>query len=96
MLLCVENLCTPGANEPGGLGSDCATNGDCATDKCANDGNDSLCTASCDAILAQIRSFADQGQASQADALGMKAAVSGCDPKAISEAARVKKPAPKH
>ncbi|HXC52856.1 MAG TPA: hypothetical protein VN634_18365 [Candidatus Limnocylindrales bacterium] len=47
-------------------------------------------SATCDALLAEIRARAAAGQASQADSLGMKAAVSGCDPKAIADAAHVK------
>ncbi len=43
----------------------------------------------CDALLAEIRMRAAAGQRDQADALGMKAAIAGCDPKAISDAARV-------
>ena len=43
----------------------------------------------CESLLAAIRARAQAGQSDQADALGMKAAISGCDPRAISEAARV-------
>jgi hypothetical protein len=46
--------------------------------------------SNCDALLAEIRSRAAAGDSASADALGMKAAVSGCDPNAISEAARTK------
>jgi len=45
---CFAGLCTPGANEIGGLGSDCSDNGECATGKCASDGTDSLCTGNCE------------------------------------------------
>ena len=48
----------------------------------------------CDALLAEIRARAQAGQSAESDALGMKAAVAGCDPAAISEAARVKPAAP--
>lgn len=46
----------------------------------------------CEALLAEIRARAGAGQAAQADSLGMKAAIAGCDPKAIADAARVRKP----
>jgi hypothetical protein len=46
----------------------------------------------CDSLLAEIRARAQAGQASQADALGMKAAIAGCDPKAISDASRSTRP----
>lgn len=42
----------------------------------------------CEALLSEIRGRAQAGQTAEADALGMKAAVAGCDPAAISEAAR--------
>ncbi len=45
---CFQGLCTPGANEIGGLGATCSDNGECATNKCASDGADSLCTGSCE------------------------------------------------
>lgn len=48
----------------------------------------------CEGMLAEIRGLAAAGRAAQADSLGMKAAVAGCDPAAISEAARVKKTPP--
>lgn len=44
----------------------------------------------CEALLSEIRGRAAAGQNDQADALGMRAAVAGCDPAAISEAARAK------
>lgn len=44
----------------------------------------------CDALLAEIRTRAAAGQADMADSLGMKAAIAGCSPAAIAEAARVK------
>jgi hypothetical protein len=44
----------------------------------------------CEALLSEIRGRAAAGQSDQADALGMRAAVAGCDPAAISEASRVK------
>jgi hypothetical protein len=44
----------------------------------------------CDALLAEIRGRAQAGQSAESDALGMKAAVAGCDPAAISDAARAK------
>jgi uncharacterized protein (TIGR03382 family) len=46
---CLEGLCVPGADETGGLGATCATNDECATNKCASDGTQSLCTGACDA-----------------------------------------------
>lgn len=49
--------------------------------------------ATCDALLAEIRARAAAGQPDQADAMGMRAAVAGCDPTAIADAARV--PAPR-
>jgi len=45
-------------------------------------------------MLADIRARAAAGRGAEADALGMQAAVAGCDPKAISDAAKVRKPAP--
>jgi hypothetical protein len=50
--------------------------------------------AACDALLAEIRGRAAAGQTGQVDALGMRAAIAGCDPAAISEATRTK-PAPR-
>ena len=44
----------------------------------------------CEALLSEIRMRAAAGQADQADALGMRAAIAGCSPAAISEASRVK------
>lgn len=43
----------------------------------------------CEGLLAEIRAAAAAGDAARGDALGMKAAISGCDPVAISEAAKV-------
>jgi hypothetical protein len=43
----------------------------------------------CEALLGEIRARAAAGQADQADALGMKAAVAGCSPSDIADAARV-------
>lgn len=43
----------------------------------------------CDSLLADIRDRAAAGDSAAGDALGMRAAVAGCDPKAISDAARV-------
>lgn len=48
-------------------------------------GDDSKCAR----LLAEIRGRAQAGQAPEAEALGMKAAVAGCDPAAIAEASRV-------
>lgn len=47
-------------------------------------GDDSKCAR----LLAEIRGRAQAGQAPEAEALGMKAAVAGCDPTAIAEASR--------
>jgi len=47
-------------------------------------------SAKCDMLLAEIRARAAAGQTAESDALGMKAAVAGCDPAAIAEAARIK------
>ncbi|HEY2773831.1 MAG TPA: hypothetical protein VGK20_07240 [Candidatus Binatia bacterium] len=44
----------------------------------------------CESLLAEIRGRAAAGQTDQADALGMRAAVAGCDPAAISDASRTK------
>lgn len=46
--------------------------------------------AVCDSLIAEIRGRAAAGQTAQADQLGMRAAVSGCDPTAIADAARTK------
>ncbi len=42
----------------------------------------------CARLLAEIRGRAQAGQVPEAEALGMKAAVAGCDPAAIAEASR--------
>jgi hypothetical protein len=47
-------------------------------------------SANCEGMLAEIRALAEAGQAGQADALGMKAAIAGCDPTAISDASRAR------
>jgi hypothetical protein len=47
-------------------------------------------SAECARLLAEIRMRAQAGQTAEADALGMKAAVEGCDPASIADAARVK------
>jgi len=44
----------------------------------------------CDALLAEIRARASAGQTDVADSLGMKAAIAGCSPAAIADAARAK------
>lgn len=44
----------------------------------------------CEALLSEIRMRAGAGQVQQSDAIGMKAAIAGCSPAAISEASRVK------
>lgn len=47
----------------------------------------------CEALLAEIRGRAAAGQKAEVDALGMRAAVRGCDPAAISDAVRGAAPA---
>ena len=47
----------------------------------------------CEALLAEIRGRAAAGQKAEVDALGMRAAVRGCDPAAISDAVRGPAPA---
>lgn len=46
---CLGGLCYPGASVDGGLGAACEGNGDCSTNRCESDGENSHCTATCDA-----------------------------------------------
>jgi hypothetical protein len=48
-------------------------------------------SAECAPLISEIRMRAQSGQSDEADALGMKAAIAGCDPAAIAEAARSKR-----
>jgi hypothetical protein len=47
-------------------------------------------SAECASLLSEIRMRAQSGQAAEADSLGMKAAIAGCDPAAIADAARTR------
>jgi hypothetical protein len=53
-------------------------------------GTDSAPSGECAPLIAEIRMRAQAGQTDEADSLGMKAAIAGCDPAAIAEAARRK------
>ena len=46
---CMQGICMPGSNVDGGLGATCSTNTDCITNSCASNGEESRCTATCDA-----------------------------------------------
>ncbi len=48
-------------------------------------------SAECAPLISEIRMRAQAGQTDEADALGMKAAIAGCDPAAIADAARAKR-----
>jgi len=47
-MTCIEGRCVPGPDSPGGLGTACTGNSDCASGKCASDGTTSVCVESCD------------------------------------------------
>jgi hypothetical protein len=49
-------------------------------------------TGECESLLSDIKGRAAAGRSDEADALGMKAAIAGCDPAAIAEAVRAPKP----
>ena len=46
---CLGGYCLPGADVAGGLGAECAGNGECITGTCGSDGTTMLCTGACDA-----------------------------------------------
>jgi hypothetical protein len=48
-LHCLGGYCLPGADVDGGLGATCTSNDACITHQCGSDGEDSRCTAACDA-----------------------------------------------
>lgn len=45
---CLGGICLPGADVPGGLGSSCAETQSCIAGACASDGEETLCTGTCD------------------------------------------------
>ena len=45
---CLGGYCLPNADTAGGLGATCTNNSDCITGACGTDGNQHLCTGTCD------------------------------------------------
>lgn len=45
---CLGGFCVPGKDTPGGLGATCTENSQCTLGLCAQDGESSLCTGTCD------------------------------------------------
>jgi MYXO-CTERM domain-containing protein len=55
--VCVGGHCVPGPSMPGGLGSPCTGNADCASGQCASDGKGhEYCVEACDPAMAQCPS----------------------------------------
>jgi hypothetical protein len=46
--VCLDGRCVAGPGSDGGLGSTCETNDQCASNQCANDGNNGYCVEGCD------------------------------------------------
>ncbi len=46
--VCLDGRCVAGPGADGGLGTECASNSDCSSQQCANDGNHGYCVEGCD------------------------------------------------
>ena len=49
--LCFDNICIPGQDAVGGLGTTCGGNGDCVSGECGASGSDQHCVIACDAAM---------------------------------------------